>query len=94
MQSEKPAEMAVFRGNVAKKVLGMAWNNQADTLTFNVDSDAIDHVIGGGQLSSEGKLTKRVLLSQVARIYDPLGLAAAFLIRAKIGLGSVWCLHA
>ena len=90
MQSEKPAEMAVFRGNVAEKVLGMAWNNQADTLTFNVDSDAIDHVIGGGQLSSEGKLTKRVLLSQVARIYDPLGLAAAFLIRAKIGLQELW----
>lgn len=89
-QSEKPAEMAVFRENVAEKVLGMAWNNQADTLTFNVDSDAIDHVIGGGQLSSEGKLTKRVLLSQVARIYDPLGLAAAFLIRAKIGLQELW----
>ncbi|XP_068723814.1 uncharacterized protein [Montipora capricornis] len=53
---------------------------------FNVK----DHVIGGGQLSSEGKLTKRVLLSQVARIYDPLGLAAAFLIRAKIGLQELW----
>ena len=90
MQSEKPAEMAVFRRNVAEKVLGMAWNNQADTLTFNVDSDAIDHVIRGGQLSSEGKLTKRLLLSQVARIYDPLGLAAAFLIRAKIGLQELW----
>ena len=90
MQSEKPAEMAVFRGNVAEKVLGIAWNNQADTLTFNVDSDAIDHVIGGGQLPSEGKLTKRVFLSQVARMYDPLGLTAAFLIRAKIGLEELW----
>ena len=89
-QIEKPAEMAVFRGNVAEKVLGMAWNNQADTLTFSVDSDAIDHVIGDEQLPSERKLTKRVLLSQVARVYDPLGLAAAFLIRAKIGLQELW----
>ncbi|XP_068734682.1 uncharacterized protein [Montipora capricornis] len=86
MQSERTAEMAVFRGNVAEKVLGMASNNQAHALTFNVDSDVIDHVIGGGQLPSEEKLTKRVLLSQAARIYDPLGHPAAFLIRAKIEL--------
>ena len=45
-QIEKPAEMVVFRGNVAEKVLGIAWNNQADTLMFSVESDAIDHMIG------------------------------------------------
>lgn len=45
---EKPSEMVVFRGNVAEKVLGIAWNNQADTLMFSVNSDAIDHVIGDG----------------------------------------------
>ena len=90
MQSERTAEMAVFRGNVAEKVLGMASNNQAHALTFNVDSDVIDHVIGGGQLPSEEKLTKRVLLSQAARIYDPHGHPAAFLIRTKIELQELW----
>ena len=32
------------------------------------------------------KLTKRMILSQIARIYDPVGFTAAFLIKAKIGL--------
>ena len=90
VQVEKRSEMAVFRGNVAEKVLGMAWNNQEDTLTFSVTSNAVYHVIGSGQPLSEGKLTKRVLLTQVAQVYDPLGLAAAFLIRAKIGLQELW----
>ena len=75
--------MVVFRRNVAEKVLGITWNNQADTLAFSVYSYAIDDVIGGGQLPSEGKLKKRVSLSQVARPYDPLGLAVPFLIRTK-----------
>lgn len=29
------------------------------------------------------KMSKRTLLSQVARFYDPIGFAAAFVIRAK-----------
>ena len=36
------------------------------------------------------KMTKRKLLSEVARIYDPVGFAAAFIIRLKIGLQELW----
>ena len=36
------------------------------------------------------KMTKRMILSQVARIYDPIGFAAAFIIRTKIGLQKLW----
>ena len=36
------------------------------------------------------KLTNRLLLSQIAPIYDPVGFAAAFLIRAKIGMQALW----
>ena len=32
------------------------------------------------------KLTKRLIISLIARIYNPIGFAAAFLIRVKIGL--------
>ena len=35
-------------------------------------------------------LSKRTILSQVAWIYDPIGFASAFLIRAKIGLQELW----
>ena len=34
--------------------------------------------------------SKRRILSQVARIYDPIDFASAFLIRAKIGLQELW----
>ena len=36
------------------------------------------------------KLTKRLIMSLIARIYDPIGFAAAFQIRAKIGLQELW----
>ena len=34
--------------------------------------------------------TKRKILSQVAIVYDPIGFATAFLIRAKIGMQELW----
>ena len=36
------------------------------------------------------KLTKILILSQIARIYDPVGFTAAFLIKAKINLQQLW----
>ena len=54
-----------------------------DTFTFKVKASDLDY-------SRELKLTKRKILSKVARVFDPIGLAAAFLIRAKIGLQRLW----
>jgi hypothetical protein len=39
---------------------------------------------------TELPLTKRTILSRVARTYDPIGFAAGFLIRAKIGIQELW----
>ena len=39
---------------------------------------------------SAATLTKRMILSKVARIYDPIRLASALLIRAKIGIQHLW----
>ena len=39
---------------------------------------------------SAATLTKRMIPSKVAHIYDPIGLASAFLIRAKIGIQHLW----
>lgn len=36
------------------------------------------------------KMTKRMILSQVAQISDPIGFAAAFLVKAKIGVQQLW----
>ena len=35
-------------------------------------------------------MTKRSILSQIARIFDPLGFAAAFTVKAKIGMQRLW----
>ena len=55
-----------------------------------VNFGLINRIIEAEQRQPEIKLTKRLLLSQIARIYDPVGFATAFLIRAKIGMQALW----
>ena len=80
---EEPKETMFLQGESMEKVLGVVWDSRTDTLTFKVASDLLD--------SQEPlQLSKRKILSQVARIYDPIGFATAFLISAKIGLQALW----
>ena len=72
-------EMKLLQGSKEEKVLGSVWNNANDTFSFRVKEGV-----------GEGELTKRTILSHVARVYDPVGFAAAFLIRAKIGMQKLW----
>ena len=74
----KESELKILQGPAEEKVLGTVWNHHNDVLGFKVNPP------------EEIKLTKRSILSQVARIYDPLGAAAAFLVRAKIGMQKLW----
>ena len=55
----------------------------ADVFTFKVQSELL-------HCQEPKLLSKRKILSQVARTYDPMGFASAFLIRAKIGLQELW----
>ena len=59
-------------------MLGVVWNNASDALSFVTK-------VEGSQPS-----TKRKILSQLAKVYDPIGFATAFLIRAKIGMQELW----
>ena len=63
----------------ATKTLGVLWRAQQDVLTFQVKKPTEGH-----------KLTKRIILSKVAGVFDPLGLASPFTIRAKILLQDMW----
>ena len=76
----------MFQGSVEENVLGVTWNNQSDALSFKVNFELINRVIEAEQRQPEIKSTKKLLLSQIARIYNPVGFAVAFLIRAKIGM--------
>ena len=80
---EERKEAAILQGVNEEKVLGVVWNNHTDRFTLKVKPELL--------LSQEpAMLSKRTILSQVARIYDPIGFASAFLIRAKIGLQELW----
>ena len=75
---EKESEMKMLQGSAEEKILGTVWNHSEDVFLFKVNPP------------EEIKMTKRAILSQIARIYDPIGAAAAFLIRAKIGMQKLW----
>ncbi|XP_011883775.1 PREDICTED: uncharacterized protein LOC105570933 [Vollenhovia emeryi] len=60
------------------KILGLAWKPDKDTFHFSV----LDF--------STPTLTKRKIASEIARLYDPLGLISPVLIKAKIILQELW----
>ena len=81
------------------KVLGMYWNTQGDELKFKCKLNFSERIrklkTGPDILPNEilrniPMLTKRKILSQVNGIYDPLGLLAPFIIKAKILLRRLW----
>lgn len=59
-------------------VLGLNWSPSPDTLHFTVDMDM------------SRKLTKRTIISLTCKIFDPLGLLCACIIKAKIILQLLW----
>ena len=60
------------------KTLGILWDAESDTFIFSY-----------GPAEQVGN-TKRGMLSKVASLFDPLGLLAPFVVRAKIGLQMCW----
>lgn len=87
---EEEQAMKILHGEGEEKVLGIAWNNKTDNLTFKVKADLAKMTTLDGAIPEQTKLTKRKILSNIARIYDPIGIAAAFIIRAKIGMQRLW----
>ena len=63
------------------KILGMKWVLSDDCFSF----DGVD-------LPSSIATTKRIVLSFIARLFDPLGLLAPFVLYIKILFQELWCL--
>ena len=59
------------------RTLGMNWLPNSDTLTFK-------------QNLLENDKTKRVVLSNISRIFDPLGLISPIIIKSKIFMQNLW----
>ena len=62
-----------------KKILGVAWDIQTDELSFPEGSFANPEI-----------LTKRIILRETAKIFDPLGLIGPVLIVARALLQKIW----
>ncbi|XP_045178019.1 uncharacterized protein LOC123538117 [Mercenaria mercenaria] len=61
------------------KILGMRWNAETDVLMFQTTNIPIRAIT-----------TKREILRQTSRLYDPLGLLSPVTVRAKIMLQHIW----
>jgi len=61
------------------KLLGILWDSNRDILCYRSPN-----------LKLEGKVTKRVILSEVSRLFDPLGLVGPIVTAAKILIQSLW----
>ena len=75
-------DINVPQGKQDEKVLGLLRNNKEDVLKYKVEVKA--------NKTQQPKFTERNILSQVARIYDPIGFAVPYMARAKIGLQELW----
>ncbi|CAG7724968.1 unnamed protein product [Allacma fusca] len=67
--------------NNAVKSLGMKWNPFHDYFLFETS------------INSSNVYTKRAVLSEIAKVYDPLGLLAPIIVRAKIFMQGLWQLN-
>lgn len=64
--------------NDTPKVLGIYWNPDEDIMRYKVKLDDCEHA------------TKRRVLSDVARIFDPLGLVSPVVVKFKILFQELW----
>jgi len=66
--------------NSQMKILGLIWNPSEDVLQYKVQP-----------YDNTSKITKRKILSDIASIYDPMGLIGPVLTQAKLFLRKVFC---
>lgn len=65
------------------KTLGVQWLSHHDLLSYKVDIlNSVTH----------SSVTKRILLSSIARIYDPMGLVSPCIVLVKILIPKLWFL--
>lgn len=61
------------------KILGLTWNRQFDAFVYSVNLPPLNHPV-----------TKRKVISDIARLFDPLGWIAPTIIIAKILIQKLW----
>lgn len=75
------SSQSLFDSSSSTPVLGLQWQTSEDAFTFKVN-----------YLPITGKITKRIVLSRIAQIFDPMGWLAPVVVTAKIFMQSLWLL--
>ncbi|XP_023247631.1 uncharacterized protein LOC111643689 [Copidosoma floridanum] len=65
----------------AVSTLGLQWLPSSDSFTFKPKGMLVGH-----------EITKRIVLSEIVRLFDPLGWIAPIIVSAKIVLQDIWLL--
>lgn len=65
------------------KILGLLWCPERDVFKYKIEITALNDL----------PVTKRNILSQIASLFDPLGLVGPIVIRAKILMQKLWQLQ-
>ncbi|XP_045457504.1 uncharacterized protein LOC123667707 [Melitaea cinxia] len=73
------SERQIIKLNDLIKVLGLSWNRKNDNFEYVVDLPEPKDLV-----------TKRQVLSEVARLYDPLGWISPVVVNAKILIQKLW----
>nr|CAH7750739.1 unnamed protein product [Callosobruchus chinensis] len=68
-----------FDSNKSTKILGLTWTGQTDQLRYVIDTNELND-----------QNTKRAILSNIARIFDPLGLLSPCITLAKMFMQALW----
>ncbi|XP_012542634.2 uncharacterized protein LOC105840293 [Monomorium pharaonis] len=76
-QHQRPTTIH-FEDTPTVYILGLCWNSVSDSLQFTINS------------VKSTSITKRIILSTIAKIFDPLGFLAPIIISAKILIQELW----
>ncbi|XP_063915471.1 uncharacterized protein LOC135131590 [Zophobas morio] len=80
----KPKQNSIINldnDNNLTKTLGLFWDSKNDWLKYEVQT-----------VNVKSRITKRVILSTIAQIFDPLGIIGPVMLKAKLVLQNLWSL--
>ncbi|XP_014361661.2 uncharacterized protein LOC106713372 [Papilio machaon] len=80
--NQRDNQLIQFKSNDSIKVLGLTWNKTNDNFQYHFQLP---------KSNENGEdVTKRKVLSEIARLYDPMGWIASIVVRAKIFIQKLW----
>lgn len=77
-EEKNPQQIHLIQTDDSVKTLGLQWNTKEDNFTFQVC------------LSNEPANTKRKILSEISKLFDPLGLVGPIIVAAKLIMRKLW----